>query len=141
MGQKLINTKEWLKGEKLKPVQLIYIIIAVFAFIFMETTMYEGLPDFVRTIIYATIIIGGVLLGVSSTNVKKLAIEMKAIFEDATMTVEEKLNAYGNLALIVLTKFGEAFELLNETQFDTLKYNKEKEELLAEIDRLQALIK
>lgn len=140
MGVKLQNSLDWLKSEKLKPVQLIYIVVALFAFIFMETAMYAGFPDFLRTVIYAAVIIGGVLLGVSSTNVKKLAFEMKAIFEDTTMTPEQKINAYGNLALIVLTKFGEAFELLNETQFDTYKYDKEKNELLAEIDRLQKLI-
>ena len=32
------------------------------------------------------------------------------------MTTEEKVNAYGNLALIVLTKFGEAFNVLNQEQ-------------------------
>ena len=116
MGDKLQSSKVWLKTEKLTPLQLFYIIGAVFWFIFTQTKIYEGIPDIIKTIVFIGIVIGGVLLGVSILNVKKLALEMKAIFVDKDMSTEEKVNAYGNLALIVLTKFGEAFNVLNQEQ-------------------------
>ena len=110
------NSMTWLRTEKLTPIQLFYIIGAVFWFIFTQTSIYDTIPDIIKTIVFVGIVIGGILLGVSILNTKKLALEMKAIFVDKNMTIEEKVNAYGNLALIVLTKFGEAFNLLNKDQ-------------------------
>ena len=116
MGDKLQSSKDWLSTTKLTPIHLIYIIIATFYFIFAQTNLYDSIPDFAQTIIFVGIIVTGVLLGVSILNVKKLAMEMRAIYEDNNMTTEEKVNAYGNLALIVLTKLGLAFDLLNKEQ-------------------------
>ena len=122
MGDKMQNSMTWLRTEKLTPIQLFYIIGAVFWFIFTQTEIYNTIPDIIKTIVFVGIVIGGILLGVSILNTKKLALEMKAIFVDKNMTIEEKVNAYGNLALIVLTKFGEAFNLLNKEQgIDTYK--------------------
>ena len=116
------NSMTWLRTEKLTPIQLFYIIGAVFWFIFTQTEIYNTIPDIIKTIVFVGIVIGGILLGVSILNTKKLALEMKAIFVDKNMTLEQKINAYGNLALIVLTKFGEAFNLLNKEQgIDTYK--------------------
>ena len=116
MGDRLQNSMAWLKTEKLTPIQLLYIIGAVFWFIFTQTTIYEGIPDILKTVVFVGIVVGGILLGVSILNVKRLALEMKSIYIDKNMSIEEKVNAYGNLALIVLTKFGEAFNILNKEQ-------------------------
>ena len=116
MGDKLKNSMEWLSTQKLTPVQLIYIIVAAFYFIFTQTNLYDSIPDFAQTVIFVGIIVTGVLLGVSILNTKKLAMEMKAIYEDKNMSAEQKINAYGNLALIILTKLGQAFDLLNKEQ-------------------------
>lgn len=110
------NSMAWLKTEKLTPIQLLYIIGAVFWFIFTQTSIYEGIPDILKTVVFVGIVVGGILLGVSILNVKRLALEMKSIYINKNMTIEEKVNAYGNLALIVLTKFGEAFNILNKEQ-------------------------
>lgn len=116
MGDKLKSSKEWLSTQKLTPVHLIYIIVAAFYFIFTQTSLYDSIPDFAQTVIFVGIIVTGVLLGVSILNTKKLAMEMKAIYEDSKMTTEQKINAYGNLALIILTKLGMAFDVLNKEQ-------------------------
>ena len=116
------NSMNWLKTEKLTPIQLFYIIGAVFWFIFTQTSIYEGIPDILKTVVFVGIVVGGILLGVSILNVKRLALEMKSIYINKNMSIEEKVNAYGNLALIVLTKFGEAFSILNKEQgLDTYK--------------------
>ena len=116
MGDKIQNSVKWLKTEKLTPIQLLYIIGAVFWFIFTQTKIYDGIPDILKTVVFVGIVVGGILLGVSILNVKRLALEMKSIYIDKNMSIEEKVNAYGNLALIVLTKFGEAFNILNREQ-------------------------
>lgn len=127
------RTMEWLKATKLTPVQLIYVVVALFAFIFMATDIFEQLPGLLKVGIYGTIVVVGVLLGVSFVNIKQLAADMKAIYIDKTMTAEQKVNAYGNLALQILYKLGQAWELFQEEQFDEAKAEK--------IDDLQAKIK
>ena len=124
MGNKLTQTYEWLKATKLTPIQLIYVFIAIFAFIFMATDIFEAFPDIIKVLFYGSTILIGVLLGVSIVNIKKLAQDMKEIFIDNTMTAEQKVNAYGNLALQVLFKFGEAFEIFHEEQFEEAKAEK-----------------
>ena len=121
----------WLKTEKLTPIQLLYIIGAVFWFIFTQTKIYDGIPDILKTVVFVGIVVGGILLGVSILNVKRLALEMKSIYIDKNMSIEEKVNAYGNLALIVLTKFGEAFNILNREQ--GINTYKEPDKPVAEI--------
>lgn len=140
MGTKATVTYDWLKTAKLTPIQLLYVFIAIFAFIFMATDIFKSLPGIVQSLFYGSIVVVGVLLGVSVVNIKKLALEMKAIYIDANMTPEQKVNAYGNLALQVLMKLGQAFDLLNETQFDNLKVDDEKIILENKIAELQEKI-
>ena len=135
----MANAKEtisWLRSTKLTPIQLIYVFIATFIFIFMATDIFKALPDLAKVAIYGGSVLIGVLLGVSIFNIKQLAKDMKAIYEDKNMTLEQKINAYGNLALQVLYKLGEAWELFHNEQFEEAKQN-EIESLKAEIARLE----
>lgn len=136
MGLKATKTVEWLKATKLTPVQLIYVVVALFAFTFMATDIFAELPGLLKVGIYGTIMVIGVLLGVSFVNLKQLAQDMKAIYTDKSMTAEQKVNAYGNLALQILYKFGEAFEIFQNEQFEDLK-SKEIEILKAKIATLE----
>jgi len=137
MGTKASKTMEWLKSTKLTPVQLIYVVVALFAFIFMATDIFDRLPGIVKVGIYGSIIVAGVLLGVSFVNIKQLAEDMKAIYTDKTMSAEEKVNAFGNLALQVLYKLGQAWELFHEEQFKEARDDKEIELLKARIKELE----
>lgn len=132
------NTFNWFKAQKLNPIQLIYVVVAIFLFIFMSTDLFEALPDFIQAVVYGSIVLVGVLLGVSIVNIKKLAADMKEIYLNKNMTVQEKVNAYGSLALQVLMKLGEAFEELNTVQFEN--YDPEKTKLENKIAELQAQI-
>ena len=136
MGDKTKTMYDWLRSTKLTPVQLIYVFIAIIAFIFMATDIFEALPDLLKVSFYGGTIVIGVLLGVSIVNIKKLAQDMKAIFIDNTMSPEQKVNAYGNLALQILFKFGEAFEIFQNEQFDDAKQTK-IDVLQAKIDELE----
>ena len=113
----LKNTKHYLSTQKLTPLQLIWVIIGTFFFIFIDTDIFQFLLDIVKIIIYSCFMVGTLLLGVSLINVKKIAADLKAIYVNKNMTAEQKVNAYGNLALTVLSKLGEAWDLLNEEQF------------------------
>ena len=115
----LANTKHYLGTQKLTPFQLIWVVIGIFFFIFIDTDVFQDLPSITKIIIYSGFMVGCVLLGVSLINVKKIAADLKAIYLNKNMTAEQKVNAYGNLALTVLSQLGEAWELLNEEQFKT----------------------
>jgi len=99
----------------------------------MATDIFDALPDIIKVSIYGSTVLVGVLLGVSIFNIKQLAKDMKAIYEDKNMTLEEKINAYGNIALVILNKMGEAWEVYTNKQFDDVKQQ--------EIDDLKAKIK
>ena len=117
MGEKICKTKKYLGSPKLTPLQLIWVVFGIFFFIFMETSIFREFNDVTKVIVYASFMVICVLLGVSIINVKKIASDMKAIYTNKNMTLTEKVNAYGNLALTVLSMLGEAWDLLNQEQF------------------------
>ena len=133
MGQRIINSMDWLKTTKLSPLQLLYVVVVIFYFVFTQTDIYEAIPDFFQTLVFVGMVVGGVLLGVSFFNIKKIAKEMKLIYEDNNMTPQQKINAFGNLALIILTKLGDAFDLLNQEQgINTYKEPEPEDEITEE---------
>ena len=113
----LANLRHYLGTQKLTPLQLIWVMFGIFFFIFIDTDVFQDLPSIAKIIIYSSFMVGCVLLGVSLINVKKIAADLKAIYIDKNMTPEQKVNAYGNLALTVLSQLGEAWDLLNDEQF------------------------
>ena len=118
MSKKYIcKTKKYLGTQKLTPLQLIWLIVGIFFFIFIDTDLFQNLGDVAKVLLYASFMLSCVLLGVSVINVKKIATDLKAIYVNKNMTPEEKVNAYGNLALTVLSQLGEAWDLLNIEQF------------------------
>ena len=122
--KKAANTKKYLGTPKITPFQLLWAVVGIFYFIYMETDLFSGLPDLVKVIIWAGFIVICLLLGVSLVNVKKIAEDLKTVYVNKNMTPLEKVNAFGNIALSVLSRLGEAWDLLNEEQFK----EKEKEE-------------
>ena len=115
--EKAANAKTYLGTQKLTPFQMIWVVIGIFFFIFMDTDIFNEFPDMLKIVLYASFMLICILLGVSIFNMKKIAADMKAIYEDTNMTPLQKVNAYGNLALNILSRLGEAFELLNNEQF------------------------
>lgn len=111
------STKRYLGTTKLTPLQLIWVVVGIFFFIFIDTDIFQDYSSITKIIIYASFMVVCILLGVSVVNVKKIAGDLKAIYVNKNMTAEEKVNAYGNIALTVLSQLGEAWELLNIEQF------------------------
>ena len=119
------GTKKYLGTPKLTPLQLIWTVLAIFFFIFMDTDIFNAFSDMTKIMIYAFVITVCVLLGVSLVSVKKIAEDMKVIYLNNSLSPIQKVNAYGNLALTVLGQLGLAFELLNEVQFENKEEIKE----------------
>lgn len=115
------GTKKYLGTQKLTPLQLLWTVVGIFFFIFMDTDIFQDFSNITKIVIYAGFMVVCILLGVSVINVKKIAGDLKAIYLNKSMTAEQKVNAYGNLALTVLSQLGEAWELLNEEQFPAKK--------------------
>ena len=113
----ICKTKKYLGTQKLTPLQLLWVVVGIFFFIFIDTDVFQSFGDALKILIYASFMVICVLLGVSFVNVKKIAMDLKAIYENKNMTPLEKVNAFGNVAVSVLSKLGEAFVLLNEEQF------------------------
>ena len=111
------GTKKYLGTQKLTPLQLIWTVIGIFFFIFIDTDVFQDFSSITKIIVYAGFMVGCILIGISVINVKKIAGDLKAIYLNKSMTAEQKVNAYGNLALTILSQLGEAWELLNEEQF------------------------
>ena len=124
-GEKSTSAKKYLGTQKLTPFQLIWFVVGIFFFIFIETDVFGNLTDIIKILIYAGFMVICILLGVSVVNVKKIAGDLKSIYINSNLTAEQKVNAYGNLALTVLSQLGEAFELLNEEQFKEVDKNEE----------------
>ena len=115
--EKAGNAKKYLGTPKLTPFQMIWVVIGIFFFIFMDTDIFNSFSDMTKIVLYASFMVICLLVGVSIFNIKKIAADMKAIYEDKNMTALQKVNAYGNLALSILSRLGQAFELLNNEQF------------------------
>ena len=128
------GTKRYLGTPKLTPLQLIWTVLAIFFFIFMDTEVFNAFSDMTKIMFYAFVVTVCVLLGVSLISVKKIAEDMKVIYLNKNLSPIQKVNAYGNLALTVLGQLGLAFELLNEVQFDTNE--KRIEEVKKELESL-----
>ena len=124
-GDKSTSAKKYLGTQKLTPFQLIWFVVGIFFFIFIETDVFNSLVDIVKILIYAGFMVICILLGVSVVNVKKIAGDLKEIYINKNLTAEEKVNAYGNIALTVLSKLGEAWELFQEEQFKEEDKNEE----------------
>ena len=124
-GDRSSSAKKYLGTQKLTPFQLIWFVVGIFFFIFIETDVFNSLADIVKILIYAGFMVICILLGVSVVNVKKIAGDLKEIYINKNLTAEEKVNAYGNIALTVLSKLGEAWELFQEEQFNKEDKNEE----------------
>ena len=87
-----------MKTPVVNPIQFVIAFIAIFYFMFMETEIYQGLPDIVKILYYAVPIVLGFLFGINLISYQELAKKIVEIFKDKTMSPEEKAEAMFDLA-------------------------------------------
>lgn len=117
----LTKTKKWLNTPKIKPYQMILAIVGLMVVVFMETSLYQGFPDYVKFVIYSTLILVSILAGISIIDLKEIALKLKAIMEDNSLSLWEKIQAFMRVGMEALTKAGEGWELFHEEQFEEAK--------------------
>jgi hypothetical protein len=117
MGKRAAKTKTWLVTPKIKPFQFFVAIGAILLFVFMETEIFETLGDMTKVSIYVFLIVLSVLSGISLVDLKEIGAKFKAIIKDKKMSAWDKVRAFMNLGVEILTKAGEAWDLVYDEQF------------------------
>ena len=86
------TTTAWLKTAKATPMQIVIAFSAIFYFIIADTAIYqENMPDIWKTVIYAGILTASILTGMSLTQSKELAKQVKIIGRDKTKSNDQKV--------------------------------------------------
>ena len=112
MSNKIID---WLNTPKIKPSTFMFTIVGIIYYIFMETTLFQGLSENWRSLIFIGITVVAALLGISIGSLKEFSSELNNIIKDTKMTKEEKINELTNLAIRVNSQLGLAWESYNLT--------------------------
>lgn len=128
----LEKTRKWLITPTLKPYTLIVVVIGIMAVIFMDTALYDTLPDFGKVLFYGTLITLCALAGVSILDIKNLARKFKEVMEAKGMSLWERIQALMRIGIEALHLASEDWEVFTDEQFEDAK--------LLEIDKLNAQI-
>ena len=100
---------------KITPLQYISTILGLLMFILFGTNVFEGINDWWLILIYGTFTVIGILFNMNAT-FKQMAIGIRDIWLDRTLSAEQKVTRIGNEILKGLFIFGAAWEELNEEQ-------------------------
>ena len=117
MGEKIRKTKEWMIPPSLKPIQFFVAIGGILLFVFMETDIFENFGDMTKVSLYVLLIVLSVFSGISLVDIKAIAAKFKGIIMDEKLTAWDKVRAFMNLGVEILSKAGEAWDLVYDEQF------------------------
>lgn len=117
----LENTKNKLSKEKLTIGQIIIIAVGIIVFSTLETNLFRDLSDIVKIIIYISLMIITASLGISFIDLKELGSKFKEIILNSELDAEGKVREFTNLAIMVLSRLGDAWELFQNEQFNGTK--------------------
>lgn len=129
MGSKINKTKSWLITPKIKPFQFLIAVGAIMIFAFMETDLFSNSSDITKISIYISLIVATALSGISLVDIKEIADKFKEIIKNDKLDAWGKVRAFMNLGVQVLAKAGEAWDLVNEEQFNKNGFDDKKKEL------------
>ena len=132
----LTKTKNWLITPVLKRYTLIIVVLGIMAVIFMDTDLYDNLPDFGKVVFYGTIITLCALAGVSIIDIKMIARKFKEIMENKNMTLWERIQALMRIGIEALNLAGDDWEVFTDEQFADAK-QQEIDDLKAKIEKLE----
>jgi hypothetical protein len=127
------KTRIWLITPKIKPFQFLIAICAIMLFVFMETDLFEEWSDMGKVSTYVLLIVLSVFSGISLIDLKEIGAKFKAIIEDKKLGAWAKVRAFMNLGVEILSRAGEAWDLVYEEQFEEQK--KEDEEPIDSVEQ------
>ena len=94
--------------------QLIVFTIGIIIFVFWETSLFKSLPDIAKIILYVALLILSMVFGISFVDMKSIGMKMKELLiNEKGLSDDQLLREWGNLAVFVLTKLNEAWDLVN----------------------------
>lgn len=117
MNQSIKKIFNYFRTAKITPLGILAVVGGIFYFIFMETELFEDLPDIYKTAGYVFIIVFGVLTGVKPADFKEFGNEFIKIIKDKNMEADEKLQKLLNIAMPLLSEIGNVYELIYDKQF------------------------
>lgn len=100
------------KQPKYSTFTLFYVVIVVIAFIVMETTFFDNLPQIIRVSFYITFVLGSAIFGHS--NVLMFVKGLNEILSNKSSTIQQKLDQIINLMVTSSYWAGKYFEELME---------------------------
>ena len=84
----------------------------------METDLFSDAIDISKMAIYVGFIGATALSGISLVDVKEIADRFKEIIKNNKLDAWGKVRAFMNLGVQILARAGEAWDLVNEEQFE-----------------------
>ena len=140
----LTKTRKWLITPTLKPYQLILVVLGIMAVIFMDTELYDTLPDFGKVLFYGGVITLCALAGVSIWDIKQIARKFKEVMEKKDMNLWARIQALMRIGIEALSLAGEDWDVFTDEQFEAAREDAKQEEIVilrAEIKKLEADLK
>jgi len=136
----LEKTKTWLTKPTIQPYRVIIAFLGIAVVIFMDTDLYDSFSSIAKAGVYMGLMFICVLTRLSMMDMKQLALKLKQVIEDKTMSVWEKIQAFTQIGIDAFSKAGENWELYTDEQFRI--YNQQiVEEKLALEDKITDLNK
>lgn len=104
---------KWLNRPKITPLQFLIAFIAFFYFIYMNTELFENLPELFKALIYAGGLIMSALAGYSAIDSRRLGHLIKKTMRQKDKTLE--------------VRWGECIDIIDNTLYDLDNFiNKKK---------------
>ncbi len=97
----------WLNRPKITPMQIILYTLGIFYFLFINTSFFTGLDDFIKFALFVGIMLLSYLAGYSAIDSKRLGMDINAIMMNPRKDLPEK--------------FEEVFEKVEEVLFQIKK--------------------
>lgn len=117
MGDKITKTRVFMSKKEISNIKFLVFLIGISIFIFMDTSLFRGLNDIIKVIIYIGLWGTFLVLGIEILPAKDIGLKIKDIYLDSKMTWFEKGQHFGNIGMELLHKAGEMWQIGNEDQF------------------------
>jgi hypothetical protein len=109
------KVRNFAQEPKITRLQFVFTIVGLLLFIFLGTSVFAGLSDGWKIVVYASFVMVALLANMSPS-FKQMVNDIKEIWTDSRLSAEEKVSKIGNIVIKGLVRLGEAWEELNEEQ-------------------------
>ena len=113
-----MDAKEILTKKQFSMAQILTLMFGILYFVFIETDLFVEIPDILKVLAYAVLMVLSAMFGISLVDMKSIGEKMKDILiKRKDMTLAEKIKEWENLAVYVLAKLNEAWLAWDTEQF------------------------